>query len=143
MMKVKIKRIDKSLPIPEYQTNGSVAFDLYSRLDLEIKPNKIMLIPTNLIIQTPPGYMLMLASRSSTPMKLGLRVSNGIGIIDQDYCGPEDEIKLQVQNFTNKTVKIEKGQRIGQATFVQINKAKWDEDDEIKTNSRGGFGSTG
>ena len=60
------------------------------------EPNQIELIPTNLIIETPKNYMLMLASRSSTPIKLGLRVSNGIGIIDQDYCGPEDEIKLQV-----------------------------------------------
>ena len=142
-MKVKITRIDKSLPLPEYQTDGSVAFDLYSRVDIEIKPQAIVLIPTNLIIQTPPGYMLMLASRSSTPIKLGLRVSNGIGIIDQDYCGSEDEIKLQIQNFTEKTVKITKGQRIGQASFVKIDKAQWDETDQIQTESRGGFGSTG
>jgi len=142
-MKVKITRIDKSLPLPEYQTKGSVAFDLYSRIDIEIKPQEIVLIPTNFIIQTPKGYMLILASRSSSPIKLGLRVSNGIGIIDQDYCGPKDEIKLQVQNFTNQTVKINKGQRIGQASFIKTSKAKWQEIDQIQNNSRGGFGSTG
>ena len=142
-MKVKITRIDKSLPLPEYQTKGSVAFDLYSRIDLEIKPKEIVLIPTNLIIQTPVGYMLMLASRSSTPIKLGLRVSNGIGIIDQDYGGPEDEIKLQVQNFTDQSVKISKGQRIGQAAFVKINRVKWQETEQVQKSSRGGFGSTG
>lgn len=141
-MKVKIKRIDKSLPLPEYQTKGSVAFDLYSRKDLKIKPQEIALIPTNLIIQTPKNYMLLIASRSSNPKKLGLLKPHGIGIIDQDYCGPEDEIKVQVYNFSNKTSKINRGQRIGQATFVPIKKAVWQETDNIKSKSRGGFGST-
>ncbi|MBD3359656.1 MAG: dUTP diphosphatase [Candidatus Buchananbacteria bacterium] len=142
-MKVKITRIDKSLPLPEYQTKGSVAFDLYSRINLEIKPQEIALIPTNLIIQTPRNYMLLIASRSSNPQKLGLLKPHGIGIIDQDYCGSEDEIKVQVMNFIDKSVNIKKGQRIGQATFVKINKANWQEIDKINKKSRGGFGSTG
>jgi dUTP pyrophosphatase len=142
-MRIKIKRIDKSLPLPAYQTKGSVAFDLYSRLDLEIKPKEIVLVPTNFIIQTPKNFMLLIAARSSTPIKLGLSVLNGIGIIDQDYCGPEDEIKLQAYNFTDQTVKITKGQRIGQGTFIKVNKAKWQEINEISLKSRGGFGSTG
>jgi len=142
-MKIKIKRIDSSLPLPEYQTSGSVAFDLYSRIDQEIKPQEIVLIPTNFIIQTPEEYMLLLDSRSSTPYKQGLQVINGIGIIDQDYCGPDDEIKLQVYNFTKEAVKVSKGQRIGQATFVKIAKAEWEETENIEQKSRGGFGSTG
>jgi dUTP pyrophosphatase len=142
-MKVKITRIDKSLPLPEYQTKGSVAFDLYSRIDLEIKPQEIAIIPTNLIIQTPKNYMLLIASRSSNPRKLGLLKPHGIGIIDQDYCGSGDEIKVQVMNFTDKIVNLKKGQRIGQATFVKINKANWQEISKIEKKSRGGFGSTG
>lgn len=142
-MEVKIKRIDKSLPLPEYQTTGSVAFDLYSRIDLEIKPKEIALIPTNLIIQTPPNYMLAVVPRSSTPKKLGLFVPHGIGIIDQDYCGPEDEIHLQVFNFTDNSVNITRGQRIGQAVFVRIDTASWQEIDQIDAKTRGGFGSTG
>ncbi|MCX6740743.1 MAG: dUTP diphosphatase [Candidatus Parcubacteria bacterium] len=142
-MEVKIKRIDKSLPLPEYQTKGSVAFDLYSRIDMEIKPKEIALIPTNLIIQTPPNYMLAVVPRSSTPKKLGLFVPHGIGIIDQDYCGPEDEIHLQVFNFTDNSVNITRGQRIGQAVFVRIDTASWQEIDQIETKTRGGFGSTG
>ncbi len=141
-MKIKIKRLDKSLPLPEYQTAGSAAFDIYARTDMEIKPKEVTLIPTNLIIKTPKNYMLLLVPRSSTPRKLGLLSPHGIGIIDQDFCGPQDEIHLQVYNFTENTVKIEKGQRIGQACFVRINKAIWQEIDEIKDDSRGGFGST-
>ena len=37
---------------------------------------------------------------------------NGIGIIDSDYCGDEDELKVQLFNFTNKEVVIEKGTRV-------------------------------
>jgi dUTP pyrophosphatase len=142
-MKIKIKRIDKTLPLPSYQTKGSAAFDLYSRIDMEIKPKEVALIPTNLIIQTPKNYMLAVVTRSSTPKKLGLSVPHGIGIVDQDFCGTEDEIHLQVFNFTDNLVKITKGQRIGQAVFVKIGTAKWQEIDEIKTQTRGGFGSTG
>jgi dUTP pyrophosphatase len=142
-MQVTIKRIDSSLPLPEYQTPGSVAFDLYSRLDMEIKAKEVALIPTNLIIQTPPDYMLVVVTRSSTPKKLGLSVPHGIGIIDQDFCGPNDEVNLQVFNFTDSMVKITRGQRIGQATFVKIDKAEWQEVEQITEKSRGGFGSTG
>jgi dUTP pyrophosphatase len=142
-MKVKIFRIDKTLPLPEYQTKGSAAFDLYSRTDLEILPGQLGLIPTNLIIQTPKNYLLAVVPRSSTPKKLGLSIPHGLGIIDQDYCGPEDEIHVQLYNFTANPVKITRGQRFGQATFIRINIPKWQEIEEIKLKSRGGFGSTG
>ena len=94
-MKLQITRVDKSLPLPKYQTTGAVAFDLYSRVDITIKPKTIELIPVNLIVQLPEGYMLMLAARSSLPLKKGLLLRNGIGIIDQDYCGHDDKLSLR------------------------------------------------
>lgn len=142
-MQVKIKRIDNTLPLPQYQTAGAVAFDLYSRQDMTIAPKTIALIPTNIIVEIPKGYMLMLASRSSTPKKKGLIVPNGIGIIDQDYHGAKDEIMLQVYNFTDQDAVITRGERIGQATFVRVDRGEWEEVEETKETSRGGFGSTG
>ena len=97
-MKLKITRIDKTLPLPGYQTKGSVAFDLYSRINCVVQPGKLELIPANLIIQVPKGFMLLLAARSGLS-KRGLRMSNGVGIIDQDYHGPKDEIHLFLTNF--------------------------------------------
>jgi len=142
-MKVKIKRIDTALPLPRYETDGSVAIDLYSRIDMEIPAKQVSLIPSNVIIQTPPGYMFLVVTRSSTPKKLGLSVPHGIGIIDQDYCGPDDEIHLQVYNFTDHTVKIEKGMRICQGAFVRVDKAQFEEVEQMENKTRGGFGSTG
>ena len=143
MRKVQIKQIDPSLPLPKYETAGSVGFDLLARIDLEIKPMEVALIPANAIIEVPKGYMLIVASRSSTPKKKGLSTPHGFGIIDHDYCGPEDEIKIQVYNFSEKPVVIKKGDKIAQGVFVRIDKFSWEEVSQMKNKTRGGFGSTG
>jgi dUTP pyrophosphatase len=140
-MKVKIKRIDNTLPLPEYQTSGAVAFDLYSRVDAVIKPKGLERLPTNVIIEIPKGYMLEIKDRSSTLKKKGLLVTTGY--IDNDYHGEQDEILLQVYNLSDNDVKVEKGERIGQGVFIKIDTAEWEEVDKMKEESRGGFGSTG
>mgnify|MGYP003732103191 CR=1 FL=1 len=142
-MQIKIKRLDKELPLPAYQTAGSAGFDIYSRENITIAPKTIALIPSNLIIATPPGYMLIVASRSSTPKRKGLMIANGIGIVDSDYCGSEDEVKILVYNFTNNEVLVEKGERIAQGLFVKVEQGQWEEVDEMSSKTRGGFGSTG
>ncbi len=141
-MKVAIKRIDVSLPLPVYETNGSVGFDLLTRAETLIKPREIGLIPTNVIVKVPKGYMLLVAARSSTPRKKGLLIPHGIGIIDHDYCGPNDEVLVQVYNFTEKDVVIQRGEKIAQGVLVKIGKASWREKGILKKTSRGGFGST-
>jgi dUTP pyrophosphatase len=141
-MKVKIGRIDKSLPLPEYHTEGSVGFDMYSRVGTELNPKEVKLLPSNLIVEVPKGYVLLISARSSSS-KRGLRLSNGIGVIDQDYHGPDDEIGILAYNFTDKPVKVEKGERIAQGLILPVERADWEEVDEMGDASRGGFGSTG
>lgn len=142
-MKVKIKRIDESLPLPKYETDGAVAVDLVSRTDIEIESGKVGLIPTNIIVNTPKDYMFVVVPRSSTPRKKGLLIPHGVGIIDQDYAGPQDEVCLQVFNFSDTKVQISRGERLGQGVFVKIAKATWQEVKNVKQKTRGGFGSTG
>lgn len=142
-MKVKIKRIDRQLPLPTYETKGAVGFDLLAREDTTLEPGDIKLIPGNVIVEVPEGYSLLLISRSSTPRKHGLTKPHGIGVIDQDYCGPQDEIKIQMLNFTNDTVTITRGQKIAQGLFVKTDRMEFDEVDHIDRETRGGFGSTG
>ena len=141
-MQVNIKRIDKTLPLPKYETAGSVGFDLICRESAEIPPHAIVLIPANVIVETPPGYMLMVCLRSSTPRKLGLLMPQGVGIVDNDYCGEADELKIQVYNFTDEVVNVERGSRIAQAVFVRVDTAEWNEVEQMTATSRGGFGST-
>ncbi|MBI4232740.1 dUTP diphosphatase [Candidatus Peregrinibacteria bacterium] len=142
-MKVKIKRIDKNLALPIYETSGSVGFDIIAREDFVIKAGEISMIPSNLIIEVPKGYMLVIASRSSTPIKKALTPPHGLGIIDHDYCGPNDEIKVLVRNFTAVDTKVLRGEKIAQGVFVRVDKFEWEEVETIERESRGGFGSTG
>ena len=141
-MKVRIKRLDKNLPLPRYETAGSVGFDFVCRESVTIKPYSLELIPANVIVQTPPGYMLMVTLRSSTPRKRSLLIPHGVGVIDQDYCGEDDEIKIQVYNFSSNPVTVERGDKIAQGIFVRVDAAQWSEVDRIETETRGGFGST-
>ena len=152
-MFVPIKRVNKDYELPKYQTNGSVGFDFITREKVTILAGEIALIPANNVIQVPAGYMLMVALRSSAPRKWGIMMPQGVGIIDQDYCGPEDEIKIQVLNFNFKStsVTIPAGTRLAQGVFYKVGVVDhWKEcDDEDLENlsrfhkSRGGFGSTG
>lgn len=139
---VKIKRIDKDLALPCYETGGSVGFDILAREGVTIPAKSLGLIPGNVIVEVPAGYMLLLASRSSTPKKKGLMVPHGIGIIDQDYCGPEDELKVQVYNFLDQAARVERGEKIAQGVFVRVDQFAWEEVEEMQKASRGGFGST-
>lgn len=142
-MRVKIKRLDKTLPLPKFETTGAVGFDFIAAKDTKVPPKEIVLISSNNIIEVPSGYMLVVAPRSSTPKKTGLAFPHSIGIIDQDYFGSDDEIKIQVYNFTDKEVMIKKGDKIAQGVFVKIEIATWEEIDQLGKKSRGGFGSTG
>ena len=142
-MKVRIRRIDKDLPLPKYETGGSVGFDVLARQDTVASPRSVALIPANIIVEVPQNYILVISLRSSTPKKKGLIMPHGIGVIDHDYCGPHDEIKIQVYNVTDAPVEVLRGEKIAQVIFVHIDKFEWNEAEEIREKSRGGFGSTG
>lgn len=142
-MQIRIQRIDKTLPLPTYATEGSVGFDLIARETVTIEPGRIELVPGNVIVEVPKGYMLAVASRSSTPKKRGLTPPHGFGVIDRDYCGPKDEVKIQVYNFSELPVTVERGEKIAQGVFVRVDQFEWEEVDSIREESRGGFGSTG
>jgi dUTP pyrophosphatase len=139
---VTIKRIDKTLPLPTYATAGSVGFDLLCREDTEIAPYTLGLIPGNVIVQTPPGYMLMITLRSSTPRRKGLLIPHGLGVIDQDYSGEGDEVMISVYNFRDEAVLVKRGERIAQGLFIPVMQVAWNEVDSVGK-GRGGFGSTG
>lgn len=145
-MHVKITRLPsvQDLPLPQYESAGAVGFDLMVATDMEIQPGEIALVPTGLIIETPPGYALILASRSSLPRKKNLHKPHSIGVIDQDYCGPKDEIMIQVRNFSDTPTLLTRGEKIAQGLFVRVDRAEWEEVSlgDLQQKSRGGFGST-
>ena len=143
MTRVRIRRLAPSVSLPRYETEGSAAFDLAAADDVIVEPGRVVLIPTGLVIEVPLGMFLGIFARSSTPLKRGLMVANGVGVIDQDYCGPNDEVKIAVLNFTAAPVRVAAGDRIAQGMLLPINRVSWEEVDVVRSESRGGFGSTG
>jgi dUTP pyrophosphatase len=141
-LQVAIKRVDATLPLPTYATAGSVGFDLYCREETEVMPRQLARIPGNVIVRTPPGYMLLLTMRSSTARRKGLLIPNGVGVVDQDYSGEGDEVMVSVYNFKDEAVRVARGERVAQGIFVPIVRVAWQEVDEMGQ-ARGGFGSTG
>ena len=128
--------------MPVYETDGAVGFDLLARETTEIGPDEIKLIPANVIVATPPGFALLVTSRSSTPRKKGLTQPHGLGVIDQDYCGEKDELQIQVHNFAQEKVTVERGEKIAQGLFVRCERAEFEEIEKVENDTRGGFGST-
>lgn len=141
-LEVAIHRVDPTLPLPRYATPGSVGFDLLCRVETTVGPGEIALVPGNVIVRTPPGYALLILPRSSTARRTGLVFPNSLGVIDQDYCGPDDEILIQVQNIRQEPVTVARGDRIAQGIFVRVAIAQWREGEPPAGPSRGGFGSS-
>jgi dUTP pyrophosphatase len=129
--------------LPGYGTSEAAGFDLASAHDLVVAPRQIALVRTGLVIEVPSGYFLAILARSSTPLKRGLIVSNGVGVIDPDYSGPNDEVMIQVMNVTDSDVSIHRGDRLAQGIILPAPRVAWEEVDEIREVTRGGFGSTG
>jgi dUTP pyrophosphatase len=142
-MRVQVKRVDKSLPLPRYETSGAAGFDFVARIDVTVEPKAIELVPGNIVMAIPDGYMLGVFSRSSAPKRKGVMLPHGVGVIDSDYCGPDDEIWIQVLNFTEAPVLIKRGEKIAQGILLPIVQAEWQEVDEMGAANRGGRGTSG
>lgn len=142
-MHLKISRIDPTVSLPAYGTDEAAGFDLAASADVVIPPRAIALVPTGLVIAVPAGYFLAIFARSSTPLKRGLMVANGVGVVDPDYCGPTDEVRIQLLNFTDQEVRVARGDRLAQGIILPAPRVTWDEVPAIRQDARGGFGSTG
>jgi dUTP pyrophosphatase len=70
-------------------------------------------------------------------------VANGVGVVDADYCGPEDEVRIQVLNVTDAPVFVKRGDRLAQGIILPAPQVRWDETTDLSSPTRGGFGSTG
>lgn len=141
-MNVHITRIHPRAQLPKYETADAAAFDLVAVEDTTIDPGRVGLVPTGLVIRVPKGMFLGIFARSSTPARRGLMVANGVGVIDPDYCGETDEVKILVTNFTQAPVTVTAGDRIAQGIFLTAPRVSWTEGAPA-AHSRGGFGSSG
>ena len=90
-----------SIQLPQKHTPGAVCRDLVINEDITVEPGKIILAPTGVKIACPAGRHTKIYARSGLPIKSGLMLANGVGVIDNDYRG---EYFLQLYNFTDSVV---------------------------------------
>src|SRR4029453_10570606 len=140
---LKNKRLDPPVPLPTYATEEAAGFDLAASQDVRLAPGQIVLVPTGLVIEIPSGHFLAIFARSSTPLKRGLMVANGVGVLDPDYCGPDDEVKIQVLNISGAEVQVKRGDRLAQGIVLPAPRVSWQEVRDLREVTRGGFGATG
>ncbi len=142
-MKIKIKRLDKSIPLPEYQHYGEDAgLDLIAAEDKVLKPSEYKLIKTGIKIAIPKGYAGFVYPRSGLAIKNGITVLNADGVIDSGYRG---EVGVILINHGKETFKVEKGKRIAQLIIQKISLIEWQEVESLDNSNRGsgGFGHSG
>ncbi len=116
------------------------SFEIQSAQDA-LRP---FLVPTGIKAYMQPDEFLMLANRSSNPLKRSLILPNGVGIVDADYynnSSNEGEIFFQLINFGLKDQQIKQGEKIGQGIFIPFRLA--DDEQTPSLTRQGGFGSSG
>ncbi len=139
---VKIKLFDPTLPHPRYHSTLAAGFDLYNRLACTLPPQAVTIVPTNIALEIPPAYWLMVVARSSLH-KSGLLLINSVGVIDADYCGDDDEIGLLLYNYTTKKINLPQGTRLAQGVIQKRYQANFEVVEHLGNDNRGGLGSTG
>jgi dUTP pyrophosphatase len=87
---IQVKYLHDDIPRLAFNPVGDW-IDLYTAVDVSLKEGEHMRIPLGVCIQLPKGYEAMLIPRSSTFGKYGLIQPNSIGLIDESYCGDNDQ----------------------------------------------------
>ncbi len=143
MITVKIKVLDKSIPLPHYAHIGDAGFDLFSAVDCKIAPFERKKIPTGIKISIPDGYAGFVQPRSGIALKNGISMVNAPGLIDSGYRGEICAILINLD--PHNVFNINKGDKICQMVIKKIEKIELEVVNELDSTSRGesGFGSTG
>ena len=144
MTKVLIKKLDSSVKLPAYKTNGASGMDLMAFIDTSItlKPQKSCLVPTGISVAFPADFEIQIRPRSGLAAKNNISVLNTPGTIDSDYRG---EIKVILYNHGDSNFLINDKDRIAQMILAPVIKMNLEEADTLPETVRGegGFGSTG
>ena len=144
MTKVLIKKLDSSVELPVYKTNGASGMDLMAFINepIKLKPQNSCSIPTGISVAFPSEYEIQIRPRSGLAAKNNISVLNTPGTIDSDYRG---EIKVILYNHGNTDFLINNKDRIAQMILTPVIKMNLEETDTLPETVRGegGFGSTG
>lgn len=148
-LKLRFRRIHHAARLPVRASAGAACFDLHALSDSDGAPEGLPVefvgastFGTGLAVEVPPGFALMIYSRSGHGFKSDVRLANCVGVIDSDYRG-EIMVRLTCDGPGPFTVK--RGDRIAQAMLIPVPDVELIEVDALTETARGagGLGSTG
>lgn len=140
---IKIKYFTDKIDKLEYiGGNKSNWIDLRSAETITLKTGEFKLIPLGIAMQLPEGYEAIIAPRSSTYKNFGIIETNSIGVVDETYCGNDDQWYLPVYATRNTTITV--NDRICQFRIIKHQpQITFNEVEKLEGLNRGGFGSSG
>jgi len=131
------------LPPLAAMTAGAAGFDLCAAVEAEmvLEPGRLLLVPTGIRLEIPPGYEAQVRPRSGLALRHGVGVLNSPGTIDSDYRG---EVQVILINLGQAPFPVRRGERIAQLVFARVLRPQLEPRalDETRRGD-GGFGHTG
>jgi len=138
---IKIKYLVPDLHTVKEISNGDW-IDLRAAEDIHMKQGEFKLIPLGVAIQLPAGYEAIIAPRSSTFKHFNVLMTNSIGVVDESYCGDNDQWMFPA--YAAKDTYIKKNDRICQFRIIEHQpQVKLETVTTLGNQDRGGIGSTG
>lgn len=134
-MRLKIKRFNKKIPLPKYEKLAA-GFDFYLPKSVSFKPGETKTIDTNIAMEIPEGYFILVAPRSTTFSRFGLIMPHSMGIIDPMYRGDNNELVLLLRNLSKKKVTVPRGAKISQGILMKYEKAEFQEVEKLNKSKR-------
>lgn len=139
---IKIKYISDQVEKLRYIDNISDWIDLRAAETVEMKAGEFKLIPLGIAMELPSGYEAHVVPRSSTFKNFGILQTNSTGIIDESYCGDNDQWFFPALAMRDTVIQV--NDRICQFRIVEHQpRIEFIEQETLGNKDRGGHGSTG
>lgn len=142
METIQIKYFSDKIEKLRYIDGKSDWIDLRSAEDIELKAGEFKLIPLGIGMKLPAGYEAHVVPRSSTFKNFGIIQTNHYGVIDESYCGDNDQWFVPVLAMRDTVIHV--NDRICQFRIMEHQPViSFEEVTALGKEDRGGFGSTG
>jgi dUTP pyrophosphatase len=139
---INIKYLTDIIDKLTYIDGKSDWIDLRAAETVDIEPMEFKLIPLGIAMQLPAGYEAHVIPRSSTFKNFGIIQANSMGLIDESYCGDNDQWYFPAIALRKTTILA--NDRICQFRIMKHQpQIEFREVDNLNNESRGGIGSTG
>ena len=139
-MNIQVKKLHPEAKLPNFAHPGDAGMDLYSVVDMVLKPGERASVPTGIAIALPDGYVSLVWDKSGVSHNNGIKTLGGV--LDSGYRG---EYLIGLINLSQENFEIKVGQKIAQLLIQKVEHPEIEEVEELDETARGDgrFGSTG